>query len=139
MGPKIEPVARLYTLVMMYKIQHQLVNFDRYLYLRPGDSRTRGQHRFFRERSNYDTLRNSWAEIYRGRLFLGSNLVSFNRTLVPDEISKVNFRTEKIFLSVCQKRFNKLKNINTSETSKMTITHGSGFQWYRTYERGYEI
>jgi hypothetical protein len=32
-----------------------------------------------------------WAEIYRGRLFLGSNLVSFNQTLVPYEISKVNF------------------------------------------------
>jgi hypothetical protein len=28
--------------------------------LRPGDSRTRGQHRFFQERSNYDTLRNSF-------------------------------------------------------------------------------
>ena len=30
------------------------------LYLIPGDSRTRGQHRFFQERSNYDTLRNSF-------------------------------------------------------------------------------
>ena len=40
-----------------------------------------------------------WAEIYRGRLFLGSNLVSFNQTLiVPYEISKVNFRAEKNFL-----------------------------------------
>jgi hypothetical protein len=29
-----------------------------------------------------------WTEIYRGRLFLGSNLVLFNRTLVPYEISK---------------------------------------------------
>jgi hypothetical protein len=38
------------------------------------------------------------AEIYRGRLFLGSNLVLFNRTLVPYEISKVNLRTEKKFL-----------------------------------------
>ena len=35
-----------------------------------------------------------WAEIYRGRLFLGPNLVSFNRTVVPCEISKVNFRIE---------------------------------------------
>jgi hypothetical protein len=54
-----------------------------------------------------------WAEIYRGRLFLGPNLVSvsFNRNVVPYEISKVNF------LSVCQKRFNKLKNINISKTS----------------------
>ena len=31
-----------------------------------------------------------WAEIYRGQLFL----VSFNRTVVPYEISKVNFRVE---------------------------------------------
>ena len=39
---------------------------------------------------------------------LGPNLVSFNRTLVvPYEISKVNFHAENIFLSVCQKRFNK--------------------------------
>jgi hypothetical protein len=36
------------------------------------------------------------------------------------------------FLSVCQKRLNKLKN-------KWLLLHtGSGFQWYRTYERGYE-
>ena len=40
-----------------------------------------------------------WAEIYRGRFFLGSNLVSFNRTLVvPYEISKVSFHAEKTFL-----------------------------------------
>ena len=35
-----------------------------------------------------------WAEIYRGRLFLGPNLVSFNRAVVPYEISKVNIRVE---------------------------------------------
>jgi hypothetical protein len=34
------------------------------------------------------------AEIYRGRLFLRPNLVSFNRTIVPHEISEVNFRVE---------------------------------------------
>jgi hypothetical protein len=45
---------------MMYKIQHQLVDIDWDLYLRPGDSKTRGQHRFFQERSNYDTIRNSF-------------------------------------------------------------------------------
>ena len=50
-----------------------------------------------------------WAEINRGRLFSGSRLVSLNRTLVvPYEISKVNFHTEKYFLSVCQKRFNRI-------------------------------
>jgi hypothetical protein len=35
-----------------------------------------------------------WAEIYWGRLLLGPNLVSFNRAVVPYEISKVNFRVE---------------------------------------------
>ena len=42
------------------QIQHQLVDIDQDLYLRSGNSRTRGQHRFFQERSNYDTLRNSF-------------------------------------------------------------------------------
>jgi hypothetical protein len=40
--------------------------------------------------------------------------------------------SKQTFLSVCQKRLNKLKN-------KWLLLHtGSGFQWYRTYERGYE-
>jgi hypothetical protein len=44
-----------------------------------------------------------WAEIYRGQLFLGLNLVSFNRTVVPYEISKVNFRIEtKILVSMSE-------------------------------------
>ena len=44
-----------------------------------------------------------WAEIYRGQLFLGPNLVSFNRTVVPYEISKVNFRIEtKILVSTSE-------------------------------------
>jgi hypothetical protein len=43
-----------------------------------------------------------WAEIYLGRFFLGPNLVSFNRTVVPYEISKVNFLVEtKIVVSTC--------------------------------------
>jgi hypothetical protein len=43
---------------------------------------------------------------------LGPNLVSFNRTVVPYEISKVNFRVEKkILVSML------LKNINISKTS----------------------
>ena len=65
-----------------------------------------------------------WAEIYWGRLFfraesslIQSSCRSFIRVIVPDEISKVNFRVENNFLSACQKRFNKLKNINISETS----------------------
>jgi hypothetical protein len=44
-----------------------------------------------------------WAEIYRGRLFIGPNLVSFNRTVVPYEISNVNFRVEtKILVSMSE-------------------------------------
>ena len=36
-------------------------------------------------------------------LFLGPNLVSFNRTVVPYEISKVNFRVEtKILFSISE-------------------------------------
>jgi hypothetical protein len=54
----LEQRRRISRLFMMYKIQHQLVDIDRDLYLRPGDSRTRGQPRFFQERYNYYTLRN---------------------------------------------------------------------------------
>jgi hypothetical protein len=44
-----------------------------------------------------------WAEIYRGRLFLGSNLVSFKQAVVPYEISKVNFRVEtKIIVNMSE-------------------------------------
>ena len=44
-----------------------------------------------------------WAEIYQGRLFLGPNLVSFDRTVVSYEISKVNFRVEtKILVSMSE-------------------------------------
>ena len=51
-----------------------------------------------------------WAEIYRGRLFLGaeSSLIqsscrSFIRVIVPYEISKVNFRVEtKILVSMSE-------------------------------------
>jgi hypothetical protein len=42
-------------------------------------------------------------EIYWGRLFLGPNLVSFNRAVVPYEISNVNFRVEtKILVSMSE-------------------------------------
>jgi hypothetical protein len=38
-----------------------------------------------------------------GTTFLGPNLVSFNRTVVPYEISKVNFRVEtKILVSMSE-------------------------------------
>ena len=37
----LEQQRRISRLAMMYKIQHQLVDIDRDLYLRPGDSRTR--------------------------------------------------------------------------------------------------
>ena len=40
---------------------------------------------------------------YTGKTFLGPNLVSFNRTVVPYEISKVNFRVEtKILVSMSE-------------------------------------
>ena len=45
----LEQRRRISRLVMMYKIQHQFVDIDRDLNLRSGDSRTRGQHRFFQE------------------------------------------------------------------------------------------
>ena len=44
-----------------------------------------------------------WAEIYWGDFLLGPNLVSFNRAVVPYEISKVNFRVEtKILVSMSE-------------------------------------
>jgi hypothetical protein len=64
-----------------------------------------------RESENYLAISRSssaskeffWAEIYWGRLFLGSNLVSFNRVVVPYEISKVNFRAEtKMLVSMSE-------------------------------------
>ena len=44
------------------------------------------------------------AEIYRGQLLFGAEyMVSFNRTVVPYEISKVNFRVEtKILVSMSE-------------------------------------
>ena len=49
--------------------------------------------------------------------FLGPNLVAFNRAVVPYETQKLASALKHKFLSVCQKRFNKLKNINISKTS----------------------
>ena len=105
-----------------------------------------------RSSENYLTISSKsveifWAEIYQGRLILGPNLVSFNRAVVPllelsflTKSQKLTSAQKQKFLSVCQKRFNKLKNINISKTSQQhDLLHtGSGFQWYRTYERGYE-
>ena len=72
--------------------------------------------------------------------FLGPNLVSFNRAVVPYEISKVNFRVEtKILVSICQKRFNKLKNINISKTSQQNdfyYTQVPGFSGIRRTREG---
>jgi len=62
-----------------------------------------------RESENYLAISRSssvevfWGEKCRGRLFLEPNLVSFNRTIVPYEISKVNFRVEtKILVSMSE-------------------------------------
>ena len=65
--------------------------------------------------------------------FQGPNLISFNRAVVPlfelsflTKSQKLASAQKQKILSVCQKRFNKLKNINISKTAnKMTfITHG---------------
>jgi len=57
-----------------------------------------------------------WAEIYRGRLFFRaeSSLIQSNSRSLRNLKSSC---AEQKFLSVCQKRFNKLKNINISRTS----------------------
>jgi hypothetical protein len=56
-----------------------------------------------RSSSESKSVKIFWAEIYRGRLFFRANLVSFNRAVVPYEISKVNFRVEtKILVSMSE-------------------------------------
>ena len=47
-------------LCMLYKIQHNLIDINRDLYIRHSDSRTRGKHRLFQERTNNETYRNSF-------------------------------------------------------------------------------
>jgi hypothetical protein len=44
-------------LCMLYNIQHNLIDINRDLYIRHNDSRTRGQHRLFRERTNNEIKR----------------------------------------------------------------------------------
>ena len=56
----LEQRRKISRLVMMYKIQHQLVDIDRDLYIKPSDTRTRGQHRLYQERTNNETFRNSF-------------------------------------------------------------------------------
>jgi hypothetical protein len=41
-------------------IQHNLIDINRDLYIRHSDSRTRGQHRLFQERTKNETYRNSF-------------------------------------------------------------------------------
>jgi hypothetical protein len=49
-----------------------------------------------------------------GTTFLGPNLVSFNRAVVPYEISKVIFRVEtKILVSMSDKGNNKITELRT--------------------------
>lgn len=49
--------SRLY---MLYKIQHNLVDINRNLYIRSNDSRTRGPHKLFQERTTNTIYRNSF-------------------------------------------------------------------------------
>ena len=91
----LEQQRRISRLVMMYKIQHQLVDIDRDLYLRPGDSRTRGQHRFFQERANYDTLRNSFQRTAREWNHLpdytvGASSIEESRANLQQQVSHAN-------------------------------------------------
>ena len=47
-------------LSMLYRIQHGLVDIPKEKYLHSSDSRTRGQHRFFQERIQDDSYKNSF-------------------------------------------------------------------------------
>ena len=47
-------------LSMLYRIQHSSVNIPKEKYLHSSDSRTRGQHRFFQERIQDDSYKNSF-------------------------------------------------------------------------------
>jgi hypothetical protein len=92
----LEQQRRISRLVMMYKIQHQLVHIDRDLYFKPGDSRTRGQHRFFQERSNYDTLRNSFQRTarewntYQTHTTVGASSIEEFRANLQQQVSHAN-------------------------------------------------
>jgi hypothetical protein len=91
----LEQRRRISRLVMMYKIQHQLVDIDRDLYLRPGDSRTRGQHGFFQERSKYDTFRNSFQRTAREWIHLpdttvGASSIEEFRANLQQQVSHAN-------------------------------------------------
>jgi hypothetical protein len=59
---------KLFTLVgvanLVLEFNFELLT-ETHEYLRPGDSKTRGQHRFFQERFKYDTLRNSFQRTAR--------------------------------------------------------------------------
>jgi hypothetical protein len=61
-----------------------------------------------RESENYLAISRSSSalksvEIFWAEIYWGQNIVSFNRTVVPYETSKVNFRVEtKIIVSMCE-------------------------------------
>ena len=77
----LEQRRRISRLVMMYKIQHQLMDIDRDLYLRPGDSRTRvnlGSSR----RGAIMTLRNSFQRTALGAKQEGLMIVHFLNKLI---------------------------------------------------------
>ena len=67
-----------------------------------------------RSSSASKSVENFWAEIYWGRLYLGPNLVSFNRAVVSYEIPKVSFHVEtKILVSMSDKGNNKITELRT--------------------------
>ena len=77
----LEQRRRISRLVMMYKIQHQLVDIDRDLYLRPGDSRTRVKLGSSR-RGPIMTLRNSFQRTALGSKQEGLTIVHFINKLI---------------------------------------------------------
>ena len=56
----LEERRRKNRLSMLYKIQHGLVDINRQEYLHPNGRRTRGENRFFQERTNNDVYGNSF-------------------------------------------------------------------------------
>jgi len=47
-------------LAMLYRIQNDLVDFNRTQYLTGGDSRTRGAHKFYQQRITHDVYNKSF-------------------------------------------------------------------------------
>jgi hypothetical protein len=69
--------------------------------------------------------------------FLGPNLVSFNRILVPYEISKVNFRANFFFLVSISRDLIKFEN--SSSTLTVVRLHGAHEMRLQASENGTQL